>query len=213
MDFAYTDEEGKYLVQMARKSLTFFLENKKKLPIPQDCPPKLKEKSGIFVTINGYRPNHTERDLRGCIGRPFPEDPLIKAAIDSAVDAGVGDPRFHHVRKEDLEKIIFEITALTPPVPIKANSIEELYAAIEIGRDGLIIEGSRKYGRGAGLFLPQVPIEQKWNKEEYLIELCGKAGIDGDAWRDLKETTISKFQGEIFEEESPKGAIKRIVLQ
>jgi hypothetical protein len=212
MEYAYSDEEGEFLVKIARQSLTYYLENRKKLPIPDEVPEKLTEKSGVFVTLNIFDKSRKHSELRGCIGRPLPEYPLIEATIDSAVDAGVGDPRFDRVTKSELADIQFEVTALTPPELIEAETIEDLFNAIEIGRDGLLIRASRKYFGGAGLFLPQVPIEWHWNKEEYLTELCGKAGISHNAWKDLKEVKIFKFMGEIFEEDGPNKPIKRQIL-
>ena len=149
MEYAYSDEEGEFLVKIARQSLTTFLDTRKIISIPLDCPPKLKEKSGVFVTLNIFDKNLKHSQLRGCIGRPYPETALVQATIESAIDAGIHDSRFDRVTKGELNYIQFEITALTPPELIEAESIEELFNAIEIGRDGLIIEGSRKYHGGA----------------------------------------------------------------
>ena len=84
--------------------------------------------------------------------------------------------------------------------------------SIKIGRDGLIISirGAPK-GRG-GLFLPQVPVEWNMSKEVYLTELCAKAGISSELWKDVKKTKLSKFKGEIFSEIEPNGKIERKVL-
>ena len=59
----------------------------------------------------------------------------------------------------------------------------------------LIIES--KFNRG--LLLPQVPVEQKWDIEEFLENLCYKAGLDSDAWKD-DDTTIYNFQAQVFQE-------------
>lgn len=208
-NFAYTNEEGEYLVKTARKSLTEYLKTGKKISIPDDVPENLKKNSGIFVTLNIYEVNKEKLDLRGCIGRPYPNQSLIEADIVSAIDAGVNDWRFGKVREKDLDKIVFEVTALTPPVEIKAETPEERLKAIKIGRDGLIIslKGAPK-GRG-GLFLPQVPVEWNMTKEQYLTELCGKAGISGDMWRKVDQTDLHKFEGEIFSEIKPNGEIVR----
>lgn len=213
MTYAFTDEEGEFLVKLARESLSYYIKNRKVMAIPSQFPEKLKMKSGVFVTLNNFKGPTNSRDLRGCIGRPYPNDSLIENTIISAVDAGMHDPRFPHVRGEELNKIQFEVTALTPPVKIEAKNTKELMDAIVIGRDGLIIESRAKYGYGSGLFLPQVPVEWHWNKEEYLTELCNKAGISEHAWKDLNAVSISKFQGEIFEEEIPNGKIIRIELK
>lgn len=74
---------------------------------------------------------------------------------------------------------------------------------IKIGKDGLIAEK----GYFKGLLLPQVPIEQGWDVEEFLNQTCMKAGLPPDSWID-KDTKIYQFSGQIFTEMSPKGDIK-----
>jgi uncharacterized protein (TIGR00296 family) len=212
MSFAYTEEEGIFLVTLARKALTTYLEFKKRIPIPPETPPKLKNSSGVFVTLNIFDKSRINQQLRGCIGRPLPEQPLVQATIDSAIDSGTEDPRFHRVGLKELEDIQFEVTALTPPEVISVKSEEDLLNAIEIGVHGLLLQADRKYWNRAGLFLPQVPIEWKWSKTEYLNELCGKAGLSEEAWHDLEHVHISRFAGEIFQEELPKGKIVRYIL-
>ncbi len=76
-------------------------------------------------------------------------------------------------------------------------------SSIEIGKDGLIVE----QGFYKGLLLPQVPVEQGWDKEEFLSNTCMKAGLLADAWFE-KNTKISKFSGQIFTEVEPRGEIK-----
>ena len=81
--------------------------------------------------------------------------------------------------------------------------------AIVIGRDGIIIQD--KKGFGGALFLPQVPVEWKWTKEQYLSRLCEKAGLPNHVWKDVHITKLMKFQGEIFSETSPNGDVVRKV--
>lgn len=212
MAFAYSEEEGIFLVTLARKALTTYLESKKRIPIPPDTPAKLKKNSGVFVTLNIFDKTRTKTELRGCIGRPLPERPLAQATIDSAIEAGTEDYRFDNIRVKELDDIQFEVTALTPPELIHAKSEKELLNAIEIGIHGLLLQADRKYWNRAGLFLPQVPIEWKWSKKEYLDELCGKAGLSDEAWHDLEHVHISRFAGEIFQEVLPKGKIIRYIL-
>jgi uncharacterized protein (TIGR00296 family) len=65
-----------------------------------------------------------------------------------------------------------------------------------VGRDGLyIINGGR-----SGLLLPQVAIEYNWTRDEYLNNVCYKAGLDPSLLHD-KATQLYRFQAEIFHEE------------
>ncbi|MHA1339528.1 MAG: TIGR00296 family protein [Promethearchaeota archaeon] len=209
--FIYSDAEGEFLVKLARKSLTFYLKNGKYIEVPHDTPENLKKNAGVFVTLRIYGKS-PQTSLRGCIGRPYPQLPLVQATIEAAVDSGINDWRFNRVILEELDNIIFEVTALTPPVKIEASTPEERLNAIEIGRDGLIIRRKGAPPGHGGLFLPQVPVEWHWDKKEYLEELCGKAGLPSYMWKDVNKTELFKFQGEIFAEKKPNGEIERIIL-
>ena len=95
------------------------------------------------------------------------------------------------------------MTILSPPEKIVVKNPEDYIKEIEIGRDGLIVE----QGFYKGLLLPQVPVEQGWDKEEFLNHTCLKAGLMPDAWFD-KSTTILRFTGKVFTEIEPRGEIK-----
>jgi uncharacterized protein (TIGR00296 family) len=95
LDHAYSDDEGTLLVKLARQTVDSYVLDKTKPGPPDDAPSKLWEKSGVFVTLNLLEEDHVR--LRGCIGRPYPTQPLIEATIDSAVDSAVNDPRFRPV--------------------------------------------------------------------------------------------------------------------
>jgi AMMECR1 domain-containing protein len=38
-------------------------------------------------------------------------------------------------------------------------------------------------GARRGVLLPQVPLEQGWDRETFLAHTCRKAGLPADAWR------------------------------
>lgn len=198
----YSDEDGIFLVKLARSTVDSFVTSKEKPDVPEDTPEHLKRDSGVFVTLNSMVRDHVS--LRGCIGRPYPRQPLVEAVIDSAVDAAVNDPRFRRVLKEDLDSILVELSVLTPPEKLDYSDPNDLLRMIEIGRDGLIV--SR--GMFRGLLLPQVPVEWKWNVKEFLEHTCNKAGLPLNAWKDL-DTEFMAFQAEIFGEEVPRGNVIR----
>jgi uncharacterized protein (TIGR00296 family) len=200
--FDLTIEEGRYLVQLARKTVTAFLGSGRMPPIPSDAPARLSERCGVFVTLNSVKDGH---DLRGCIGFPTPEYPLVEATMRSAIEAATGDPRFNPVTLREFQsEIVVEVSVLTPPELVKVSDPRAYPNEIKVGRDGLIVE------RGAyrGLLLPQVPIEWGWDEEEFLSQCCLKAGLSPDAWL-VKGTRILKFQAIIFQEERPGGEIRR----
>jgi uncharacterized protein (TIGR00296 family) len=141
--------------------------------------------------------------LRGCIGFPYPYKPLIKGVIDASIGAAAQDPRFRPVNIDELDFLIFEVSILTPPVLLKYEKPADFPSKIKVGRDGLIIEK----GYNKGLLLPQVPIEQNWESEEFLCQTAMKAGLFPDSWM-LKDTKIYRFEAIIFEEITPKGKIE-----
>ena len=202
MSNAYSDDDGNFLVKLARKTVDEYVTHKRKTDQPENTPEHLKEKSGVFVTLNSIEGNRVS--LRGCIGRPYPSQPLVEAVIDSSIDSAVRDPRFPPLTPKELDSIIVDLSVLTPPKKIEYSKPEELLDLVKVGRDGLIaIQGMWR-----GLLLPQVPVDWKWNTLEYLEHTCNKAGLPVDAWKD-PETEFMSFQAEIFGEAKPRGNIVR----
>lgn len=205
MTFQLTQKEGLYLVKLARRAAEQFLKTGKIINVPDDVPIKLKEHCGVFVTINSVKGGEGEgHELRGCIGFPYPTNMLAQAVIESAISSATQDPRFHPMKAEELDQVVFEVSVLTPPEPVEVENPQEYCSKIKVGRDGLIVE--RSYCKG--LLLPQVPVEWKWDEEAFLCQCCMKAGLPPDSWL-LKGTKIYKFQAIIFEEVSPRGKIER----
>lgn len=202
MSFELNDEEGKFLIELARKSVKTYLETGKTLKPPENTPKKLFENCGVFVTINTVDRN--KKNLRGCIGYPYPTNPLVEAVIDNALNAATQDPRFEPLGKEELYHVVFEVTVLTPPETITVEKPEEYLKKIRVGEHGLIVEK----GFCKGLLLPQVPVEWGWCEEEFLCQCCVKAGLPPDSWL-IKGTKIYRFGGIVFEEEKPNGEVKR----
>ena len=183
-----TAAEGKFLVRLARSAIECALEGKK-LPPAGDFP-----KAGAFVTLL----TKPARELRGCIGFPEPIMPLGQAVAEAAVCAALNDPRFSQLSKEELKKIIVEVSVLSELEPLKKPPKSYL-KQVAIGKHGLVIElGGRR-----GLLLPQVPVEFKWGKDEFLCHLCNKAGLPADAWMDEK-AKLWRFTTQIFDEKFEK---------
>lgn len=193
------------MVNLARKAVLKRITLGETIRPPKDTPQKLLENAGIFVTINALK--NDKKELRGCIGYPYPTHILVKALIDSEINASINDPRFIPIDPQELSNLVFEISVLTPPKIIKVDNPLDYPKHIVIGQDGLIVEK----GLFKGLLLPQVPIEWGWNEEEFISQCCIKAGLSIYSWHDL-DTKIHKFNAIIFEEISPQGKIKRKTL-
>jgi uncharacterized protein (TIGR00296 family) len=163
------------------------------------------DKAGIFVTLN-YLTTTKHEHLRGCIGFPLPQKSLYDSAIEAAIAAATADPRFPPIDRRELDNVIFEISILTNPQEIRGEPAS-CKKEIKIGRDGLILHSRF----GSGLLLPQVPVEMKWNVEEYLANICYKAGAPPDAWL-APNSKLFKFQALVFKEVEPKGNVVRVDL-
>jgi len=182
-----TRAEQQTLLGLARKAVTHFLETGKTLEVDADdasLTAALKARRAAFVTLkNAGR-------LRGCIGHIQGIEPLYRSVLRNACHA-CEDYRFRSnpITKDEASALSIEISVLSP------TSILADLDGIVIGRDGLIMER----GRQRGVFLPQVPIEQGWDRLDYLINLCAKAHLPTGAWRD-PETKLYRFTAQVFRE-------------
>ncbi|MBN2345692.1 MAG: AmmeMemoRadiSam system protein A [Candidatus Aminicenantes bacterium] len=174
--------DKKELLALARGAIGDYLASGRR-ETPSTANPVFREKRGVFVTLHDRR-----GELRGCIGYPLPQKPLWEAVAEMAVAAAVEDPRFPKVTPAELEDLHIEISVLT--VPEKAAGPE----AVRVGVDGIII--SKGFRRG--LLLPQVPVEQGWDREHYLSHGCLKAGLPADEWK--RGVVIETFQAIVFAE-------------
>jgi uncharacterized protein (TIGR00296 family) len=188
--------DGRLLVKLARETVENSLKSGR-LDVKKIASKTLEAKYGAFVTIHSY----PGRRLRGCIGFLSPGR-LYEVIQQAAYAAAFQDPRFPPLEKDDLGKVIFEISIMTQPECMKWMP-KDYAKNIEIGEDGLIMQ----YEGTSGLLLPQVPVEEKWNAEEFLENLCFKTGLTPDYLND-KSTTIWKFHAQIFSEKAPNGEVE-----
>ena len=191
--------EGAELVRLARTAVEKYLQESTIIKSERDT----QEKAGVFVTLN-YVTTTKKEYLRGCIGFPLPERTLYQGVIEAAIAAATEDPRFPPLDMQELDNILFEISVLTPPERITVSPAD-YGKEIEIGRDGLILQ----WRFGSGLLLPQVPVELKWDVEQYLANICYKAGAPPDVWLD-PSSKLYKFQATVFKEVEPKGEVIRL---
>jgi AmmeMemoRadiSam system protein B/AmmeMemoRadiSam system protein A len=169
------------LLSRAREAIAGYLARGES-PAPRPLPPAAALRRGAFVTL-------TRADqLRGCIGRLSPDEPLGETVAAVAIEAAVHDARFPPVTRAELDRIEIEISVLTPSRPVAAA------AEVVVGRDGVLLS---KGGRRA-VFLPQVADEQGWGREELLDHLCEKARLPAGCWRE--GASLSVFQAEVFGE-------------
>lgn len=206
MEFQISNEDGQFLIDLARKTITEYIATQQVVTTPSNSPLHLLQPRGVFVTLTTQLAG--EKMLRGCIGYPEPQLPLLEATISAAISAATRDPRFTPISVTELDKILIEISILTLPILIKVKKATDYPKHIQIGRDGLIIER----GIYKGLLLPQVPIEWNWDADEFLAHCCEKAGLLSDAWL-LPGTKISTFSCILIQENSVQQAINLIDMR
>ncbi|WP_461257982.1 AmmeMemoRadiSam system protein A [Treponema sp. R80B11-R83G3] len=189
MEFTITKEEQKILLADARESITAKLEGRKPSFSQADAngDSSLQTPCGAFVSLHM---KDKERSLRGCIGRMTANLPLIETVRLMAKEAAFGDPRFPPLRQEELSRLHIEISALSPMSPCSDPR------QVKVGVHGILLTGR---GR-SGVLLPQVPVEQGWNLDEYLDYICVKAGLPQGAYN-APDTQLYTFTAIVFGED------------
>jgi AmmeMemoRadiSam system protein A len=194
MDFTISPEEQKILLGDARESIASKLEGRQPRYSQEAAKSKvLQEPCGAFVTLHKLDKAEGDdsegRSLRGCIGRMTASLPLIETVRVMAREAAFGDPRFPPVRQGELEQCHIEISALSP------MSVCPDPQQVKVGVHGLyLVRGGR-----AGVLLPQVPLEQGWDLQEYLDYICVKAGLPAKSY-DAPDATLYTFTAVVFGE-------------
>ena len=179
MNFSISAEEKKILLAEARETIAAKLEKRQanyqlepslekaiaesQSEVSSAGNSALAKPCGAFVTLH-TRVNH---QLRGCIGRMVATSPLEKTVRTMALEAAFGDPRFPPLEAHELPRVVIEISALSPME--KCDDPR----SVKVGVHGLYLFHQ---GR-SGVLLPQVPVEQGWNLDEYLDYICVKAGL------------------------------------
>lgn len=198
----YSISDGEAFVKAARYSIELYLKSPHfSMEMVEKSLRQYSDRRGVFVTVSHY-PTMT---LRGCIGFPNPTGPLSSLLVEAAVAAATEDPRFVPVSHRELEDCVVEVSVLSQPVRIEEKSWIKRQAEIKLGHDGLIVQ----YGAKRGLLLPQVPIEERWNKKEFLDNACEKAGLPAGHWK-RPEVDIFKFTAQVFREKSPMGEVEEL---
>lgn len=182
-EFTLTEKDKEDLLHIARTTLETYIKKRKKPEIDNSgFSEELKQECGAFVTLN------IDGQLRGCIGRFSPDEPLYQVVQEMAIASSTQDSRFPPVGKSELDEIEIEISVLTPMKKIETTD------EIELGRHGIYI----KKGYASGTFLPQVATQTDWSVEEFLGHCArDKARIGWNGWKDAD---IYTYEAIVFHE-------------
>jgi AmmeMemoRadiSam system protein B/AmmeMemoRadiSam system protein A len=182
VDLGLNKTEQGILLKIARQAILAELDNRD-YTLPADLTSNLEMPRGAFVTLkrNGQ--------LRGCIGHIVSKRPLAETVAVCAVQAAFHDPRFNPLQKSEVEGLTLEVSALTPFEQVTDTN------TIEVGKHGLLI----RKGYYQGLLLPQVPVEQGWDRVTFLNQTCRKAGLPSGAWKE-ESAELFRFSAQVFGE-------------
>jgi AmmeMemoRadiSam system protein B/AmmeMemoRadiSam system protein A len=185
--FSLGAHEKSELLALARRSVQYAVKEKKAYEPAASSSESLNQERGAFVTLK------ESGELRGCIGYTSAVKPLYMTVRDTATLAALRDSRFQPVSAAELGQLEYEISVLSPLR--RVLDIRE----IKIGQHGLLM----KNGTYQGLLLPQVPVEEKWDRQRFLEETCAKAGMRTACWKD-ENTDIFMFTAVVFGETKPE---------
>lgn len=182
-NFTLSEKEKDTLIALARASVEHAIHDRKAYDAPTPQQAALNREAGAFVTLK------EGGALRGCIGYTSASKPLYQTVRDTATLAALSDPRFQPVSAEEVSRLEYEISVLSP-----LRRVQDV-RQIQVGKHGLLI----KNGRREGLLLPQVPTEQHWDRVRFLEQTCAKAGMPEQCWK-AEDTDIFSFTAEVFGE-------------
>jgi len=185
--FSLNGDEKNELLALARKSVEYAVREKKAYEPTASASEVLNQERGAFVTLR------KAGELRGCIGYTAAEKPLYLTVRDTATLAALRDTRFQPVSASELPQIDYEVSVLSP-----LRRVLDV-RQIKVGQHGLLM----KNGAYEGLLLPQVPVEERWDRQRFLEETCAKAGMRSDCWKD-ENTDIFMFTAVVFGENTPQ---------
>jgi len=185
--FSLNGYEKSELLALARKSAEYAVREKKMYEPTASASEVLNQERGAFVTLR------KSGELRGCVGYTSAAKPLYMAVRDTATLAALRDSRFQPVSASELPQIDYEVSVLSP-----LRRVLDI-RQIKVGQHGLLM----KNGAYEGLLLPQVPVEEKWDRQTFLDEICAKAGMRSGCWKD-ENTDIFMFTAVVFGENRPQ---------
>lgn len=142
--------------------------------------------SGTFVSLK------RRGRLRSCCGSFGQAMQLNQCLREAANRTATNDPRFPKVSVSELPYLDLDVWLLFAPEQVTERSRDRINA-VTIGKHGLqIIRGQQR-----GLLLPGVATDNGWDSEEFLNQVCVKAGLPPTAWKS-DDTILYRFEGDVI---------------
>ena len=161
------DDHRRLLLEGARRGLAHAAATGNAMPVEAaDYPLPLRALRASFVTLT------QAGQLRGCIGTILPMSPLVTDVVQNAYRAGMHDPRFGALTREELGRTEISVSILSHPRPLAFASAADLLSRLTPHVDGLILVD----GRHQSLFLPKV-WDMVPDPAQFVAHLKQKAGL------------------------------------
>ena len=171
------------LMRLARQALEYRVRGIAFEPVPPQHQEN-NDKRGVFVTL--LRDGH----LRGCIGRHIGNKPLYRLVPEMTAAAAFQDHRFAPVGPDEVDDIDIKISVYLSD-PCRIQSVHDYHP----GEHGIILYKSNR----SATFLPHVPEEAGWDDvEQVMRNLCWKAGLDKDDWK--QDALLWVYKTQVFDQ-------------
>lgn len=189
---------GRYLLQLARHAIERRLGDEPSHSCTADDlvaewgrPSWLLVPGASFVTLKAAG------RLRGCVGTLDAHRPLYQDVSGNAVAAAFRDSRFRPLAKDELEKVLIEVSVLSQPMPLPNRGEQTVLDTLRCGIDGLILDDGAQH---RATFLPQV-WENLPDPADFLIQLKRKAGLPDQWWSD--DACLATYTVVAWSEDAP----------
>lgn len=149
--FAADPAAAQALLGLARDAFDAYVLRHERLAPPDDLPPLLRERSGVFVSaILGDAP-------RCCMGSVHPTRPTIAEETVLAARRAAGlDLRFRPITPAELPRLRLIVSVVAPPEPIRSA------AGLDPLADGLAVRGPERWGVVLPGETPRVELLEPW---------------------------------------------------
>jgi AmmeMemoRadiSam system protein B/AmmeMemoRadiSam system protein A len=161
-----------------------------------DLPAKLANRdlagAGGLSVMGAFVSAKRQKHLRGCCGHLAEQGTLAEAIERAALRTATDDLRFPRISPLELQCLDLETWILYHPRPVAAKGHDRA-KEIEIGRHGIQVAR----GQNRGLLLPGVAPENDYTPEQFLQQVCLKAGLPPTMWIE-DETQLWTFEGKVI---------------
>ncbi|ERG96012.1 TIGR00296 family protein [Haloquadratum walsbyi] len=194
VSLSYND--GARAVELARESVESYV-----LHGQREQPGSMRDafytRTGAFVRIHSTRGRGR---LRGCAGSSQNSDQLGHAIVDAAIQAASSDSCGSELEEPELSNLMVSVCIVCDRLSTD-NPIED----VELGTHGLIIDRDDEHG----WMHPIIPVENGWNKQQFVTRASRKAGLSPLAWQD-EATAVTLFEGQVFRERPDGGSVEEL---